>query len=465
MDDTGLRGHEEPGGAEDAKRRPSLARSASWTFGTQAAVAVISLVNVLIVSRWLGPGGRGEVVFLTTVAWLTSQIASLSIAQSAANIPGRRPHLRRALAGNAVVLSLLLGGAAICALVVLLTVFPEAGPNASPGLEALALALIPPLILSDYLGRMAFADFGIGVVNAALLISPVGNAVVNFILALTGHLTVASAFTVWAAGQLAGLFLIAWYIQTRLAGFGRPERRLAREMVTFGLKSHGGRVLQLGNYRLDQWLVGAIAGNRELGLYSVAVAWSEGLFILPRALMDAQRPYLVRLDRRSAGTQAASVLRLTTLITAPIAVLVVLLAPFLCVTVFGSSFHGSIADLRILALGAFGISATKILGSALIAQERPLLEGLATAAAFATTVALDFLLIPRHGGLGAAFASTIAYSAGGVAVAVIASRTLGFHLSELKPRLADIGDAKRMTQTMLRRVARRPASVTELGSG
>ena len=89
-------------------------------------------------------------------------------------------------------------------------------------------------------------------------------------------------------------------------------------MVTFGLKSHGGRVLQLGNYRLDQWFVGAIAGNRELGLYSVAVAWAESLLDLPRAVMDAQRPYLVRLEQRSAGVQAAKAVRLTMLISAPL---------------------------------------------------------------------------------------------------------------------------------------------------
>ena len=50
----------------------------------------------------------------------------------------------------------------------------------------------------------------------------------------------------------------------------------------------------LGNYRLDQWFVGAIAGSRELGLYSVAVAWAEALWYLPTALASVQRPDLVR---------------------------------------------------------------------------------------------------------------------------------------------------------------------------
>ena len=50
---------------------------------------------------------------------------------------------------------------------------------------------------------------------------------------------------------------------------------------------------------------------------------------------------------------------------------------------------------------------------------------LRSALAFVVTIALDLLLIPSHGGLGAALASTIAYLAGGLAVAVIFVRVLG----------------------------------------
>ena len=53
----------------------------------------------------------------------------------------------------------------------------------------------------------------------------------------------------------------------------------------------------VGNYRADQWIVGSIAGARELGLYSVAVAWAELLFYLPGVISLLQRPDLVRATR------------------------------------------------------------------------------------------------------------------------------------------------------------------------
>ena len=62
----------------------------------------------------------------------------------------------------------------------------------------------------------------------------------------------------------------------------------------------------LGSYRLDQWLLGAIAGPRELGVYSVAVAWAEALWYLPTALAAVQRPDLVRAAKDRAAWIAAA---------------------------------------------------------------------------------------------------------------------------------------------------------------
>ena len=94
--------------------------------------------------------------------------------------------------------------------------------------------------------------------------------------------------------------------------------------------------------------------------------------------------------------------------------------------------------LRVLCLGSFGIATLKLLGNALTAQRRPLLETGAVAVAFVTVFALDFALIPDHGGLGASIASAASYTLGGLAAAVIFGRTLGAGISDLIPRPSDV---------------------------
>ncbi len=75
-------------------------------------VALVSFANVLVTARALGASGRGAVAFLTTVAFLTSQLATFGIFQANANFAAMEPRLTRSLAGTSVVLSVLFGGLA-----------------------------------------------------------------------------------------------------------------------------------------------------------------------------------------------------------------------------------------------------------------------------------------------------------------------------------------------------------------
>jgi O-antigen/teichoic acid export membrane protein len=211
-----------------------------------------------------------------------------------------------------------------------------------------------------------------------------------------------------------------------------------RRTVGFGLKTHIGRVMLLGNFRLDQWLMGAMSSARELGLYSVAVAWAEALWYLPTALKFVQRPYLVRSARLDAGRQAAIGFRAAALASAVLGIVMIAAAPVLCATLFGQRFHGSITELRILVPGAIGVVALTVLGNALVAQRRPLLSSLALGAGFVCTVVLDVLLIPAYAGRGAAIASTIAYTAAGALMSLFFVRVLAGRLSDLVPKASDV---------------------------
>jgi O-antigen/teichoic acid export membrane protein len=414
--------------------RSPFAVTALFTYGSQVGGAFLSLVNVLVIARALGPAGRGDVAFLGTIAFLTSQLAALGIHQAHANLAGRVPHLRPALATNSIVFSLVFGAAAIGVVAGLIAAFPAVGGEVDAGVRWLALASIPVLILQFYFLFLVQADYGFGAANLAYVISPLLNVAVNGLLAVAGALSVFTAIAAMVGGQVVSTAVLAWYLQRRLAGFGKPDRALFRPAVGFGIKVHAGRVMLMGNYRLDQWFVGAVAGSRELGLYSVAVAWAEALFFLPQALVSVMRPDLVRAQRADAARQAATLFRAAMLLTVASVVIMVVAAPVLCTAVFGEEFAGSVDDLRVLALGAFGIVSLKLLGNALTAQSRPWLETAAVGVAFAITVALDIVLIPSHGGLGAALASTLAYTAGGVAVTVLFARALGARMSDLVPR-------------------------------
>jgi O-antigen/teichoic acid export membrane protein len=431
--------------------------SAALTYGSEVLTAALSLGNALIIARGLGAAGRGDVAFLTAVAYLTSNLATIGVQEAIGNIAGKSPGLRRALAGNALVLSALLGLIAIGAVAGLVWAFPAVGGGSDSILRWLALASIPMLILQVFLRYLVQADYRFGVANAALLVPAILNVGINGVMELTGQISVASAIVVWIGGQLLSTIVLGWYVARKLMGFGRPSAPLAKESVAFGAKSHVGRIMLLGNYRMDAWILGSIAGSKELGLYSVAVAWAEACFFLPTALAAVQRPDLVRSSQSDAGKIGAAVFRIAVVITAVLVIVLIVAAPFLCIVIFGEEFRGSVDDLQILALGAFGVIAMKQLASALTAQGFPIRSSVAIGVGFVVTLVLDIALIPDYGGLGAAIASTVAYTAGGLAAAVLFSRTLRTPLTQLVPRATDVTSFGRTMRSIVRKLRARTA--------
>jgi O-antigen/teichoic acid export membrane protein len=434
-----------------AGSRPASAGSALLTWGTNCASALLSLGSILLVARVLGPDGRGHVALLTTIALLTGNLATAGVQEANANFAASDPETRPALATNSVLLALGLGALAASFLAVLLWTVPDAVGDTSRTMLWATVAFVPLIILESFLLSLAQADYAFVVTNAALLLAPAIAFCGNAAFAATGVLSVRSAVGVWLAGQVAAAALLVWFVARRLAGFGRSDAGLARRSLAFGLRAYVGRVMQLGNYRLDQWLLGAIAGTRQLGLYSVAVAWAEALWYLPTALAAVQRPDLVRARARNAGMMAARVFRGSIIVTAVSAIAMVVLAPTLCVTVFGRPFHGSVDQLRVLVIGAFGMVAAKLLGNALVARGKPALQSSALAVGFLGTVLLDVLLIPPYAGLGAAIASSAAYTAAGVTMAVIFVRVLGSGFGRLVPRGGDVTWLAGQLQSLARR--------------
>ena len=421
-----------------------MARSAALTYGANVAASVLSLCSVLITSKVLGAEGRGQVALLTAVAYLTSQLASLGLQQATANLAGRNPLVSPRLLTNAGLLSIAFGCSAACAVGLLIAVFPSAGGGTSTGLRVAVLCFVPLLIFQTCVQYLVQAHYDFVTTNLAWIVTPTVTVVVNGGMAARGDLTVGSAVAGWLVGQALATAILVMAAWSHTGGFGPPDRRLASEMLSFGMRAHLGRAMLVGNYRMDQWILGSLAGPRALGTYSVAVAWSEALFFLPTALSAVLRPDLVRAGESAAREQAAAVFRYAVLLTIPVAAGLIILAPVLCVSAFGPEFGPSVTQLRILAVGAPGIVALKILGGALTAQRRPLLETAAIGTAFLTILVLDLALIPRHGALGASIAATVAYSVGGIAAGWIFVRALGGTMRrDLSPSTADVSSLLR----------------------
>jgi O-antigen/teichoic acid export membrane protein len=104
--------------------------------------------------------------------------------------------------------------------------------------------------------------------------------------------------------------------------------------------------------------------------------------------------------------------------------------PLLIPMLYGTQFSGSLAPALILLPGMVSLTVVKIISHAAAGYGRPEFATYATVLGLAATVPLDFALIPRMGILGAALASTAAYTVAAVAALALYCRVSGSSLIE-----------------------------------
>src|SRR5262249_21642166 len=137
----------------------------------------------------------------------------------------------------------------------------------------------------------------------------VGTIVVLAIAFITGNPGVVAVLVILNAGTFAGT--IAALIALREGGAWRPDRALATKMLRYGARIYVATVTALLTIRLDLLFVNAYQGSDQAGLYSVAVALADGMYVLPTVVG------LILLPRVAGGASSevtAAVFRVTGLL-------------------------------------------------------------------------------------------------------------------------------------------------------
>ncbi len=165
--------------------------------------------------------------------------------------------------------------------------------------------------------------------------------------------------------------------------------------------------------RMDSVMVQAIRGETEAGYYSAAVRISEVAYFVPMMLAGFMLPPLMARKQAAASDyrdRIADYFGVTIAFTLPIALFVVFTAEWLVRLLFGSGFLPATSMLVIHAWAlipfALGVARTQYL-----TIEGKLWANVpAVLVALLLNIVLNWLWIPVYGGLGAAWATLIAYS-------------------------------------------------------
>lgn len=191
--------------------------------------------------------------------------------------------------------------------------------------------------------------------------------------------------------------------------FGRPDRALAGQIASYGLRGQVGGLITLLNLRLDFAILGALAGPAVLGSYAVASKYAELLRLPGNALTWVFYPRLAKLGQNEAAAFARRMIRPTLIGILLAAVPIALLTSPVMRLLYGASFGSAVAPARVLLAGMLLAGASGVASAYLYGRGSPGLNSIVLGSGLVITVVLDVLLIPSHGAMGAAIASTAAY--------------------------------------------------------
>ncbi|HEV8489964.1 MAG TPA: polysaccharide biosynthesis C-terminal domain-containing protein [Candidatus Limnocylindrales bacterium] len=402
-----------------ARTAPSpLLRDALFTIGTRFGLAILIFTTDILLARLLGPAAKGRFALVLLYSQLAALIVGFGMDSALGLVAGRGPDAARRGFANALLWTAVAGGFAVVLsgwLYGLPTEVRPRGPLAMviPNLSAAqfayaALAIPGELFFSlglyALLGRKRVVAYGsIRLLRRALLVVFVVAAAAIARLSLDvalllnlGVLVATGVAILWAAGRDGMLG-------------ARPSAPLLQEEFRFGGRAILGTLAERLQFRADAFLVNALRGVRETGVYSVTSGLAETLWYIPNALGTVMFSRAVD-PAADAGRIAAVLTRTTIAVAIATSIPAFILGPRLVEIVYGAEFGEAGDALRLILPGVVAYSVVAVLSRYIVGQGRPGTGTAVLLSGLILNVASNLVLIPRFGILGAAASSSISYA-------------------------------------------------------
>lgn len=390
----------------------SILQQAGWLAVAKIVQGIASVAATLAVARHLGPAAFGLLSLASAIALFVGSAASLGLEQIATRElstadPLSRPPMLSVLRRMRVI-GALLG----CVVLLAITATPNAREYGVSSL-LLILCLLPLAQVGDLAEwRLIAAGRSRRVAIAIVLSSPLV-ALARLAFALAG-----AGVTVFA-----WLLVGEWALRSLLLAFSSRGRNLiapesepaflasALPLLRDSLPLLLSSVAVFIYMRIDQFMLAAMLGPHEVGLYSAIVTLAEVPLVLPVLLLRAALPILARQSETAPDLRdqtLTSLMRNGFYLHLVIAFVAAAFAKPLVELLYGPTFAASASALGILVLAAPFV-ALGVLSSSWLVLERCTGHALRrTLVGAVLNVAFNLFSIPRFGVAGAAVATLAA---------------------------------------------------------
>ena len=238
--------------------------------------------------------------------------------------------------------------------------------------------------------------------------------------------------------MIYSLLALRWVLGKNKTNIGKNVFKLDMQNYLIILKQVWpiGLILLMGTIRLksDTIILSLWSGEQAVGLYNAAYRFVDVAVLIPAMLMTSLFPVMSYYHKHSidkykmACTKAAKFLLILAL---PIAVYVDFFSSQIISLTFGQQYHGSVLALNILIWGGSVMYLGSLVGTMFITSGNQVRGMIVAAVMLVTNLALNLILIPVIGYIGASIALLIT-EVFGLTASVMLLHGLGYKLNILE---------------------------------
>jgi O-antigen/teichoic acid export membrane protein len=164
--------------------------------------------------------------------------------------------------------------------------------------------------------------------------------------------------------------------------------------------------------RIDQVMIGEMVGSEEVGIYSVAVQLVEVWYFIPGIIVSSVFPSIVEAKEMNDSIYYERLQKLYNFLAFmgyAVAIPVTFLAGWVIKTLYGAAYSAAGPMLAVLIWSILFTNLGVARSTFLTTMNWTRVHLLTVTLGCVVNVVLNYVLIPRYGGMGAVIASCIAY--------------------------------------------------------
>jgi polysaccharide transporter, PST family len=399
----------------DVLAKPTLQRAVAnlgWLFAERAARLALTVGVGFLVARHLGPARLGLLSYAVALTTLVGAVASLGLDAIVKRDLLRQPAATGDLLANAAVLRFAAGGL-MAVLLLGYALLLTSGPGPERRLLAiLAVTLLQPAFLTPELWLQAHlnARYAVLAQTAALA----AGAGMRLLLIFRDAPLEAFAFAWVLEAAATGLAL---HVMSRRAGlrfaWAKATRPGMRQLLGEAWPLMFAGIAVVVYMKIDEVMLRYLVGPTAVGIYSAATRLTEIWFFVPTALASSVLPALLRARDRGEAAYHDRLQRYFDLsagaayaLSLPMA----LAAPWLVRLAYGWPYDDAAPIVAVHIWSSVFVFLGVARGQWLVNEGLQRFYLAATIAGAVANIGLNLVLIPRWGGLGAAWATLISYA-------------------------------------------------------